>query len=164
MKFKIEQLALYPVDPEAAIELLTDMGAAEWAHDHVVATGEIFGTPDRWNGADLNFNYELLGEAKELEVLHYTDGMNWMTNRKGLTPPRASHIGMHCTEEELDEWRAFFAERGIAVAQEVYTQNHTNPVIDGKRLYHYVIFDTYDILSIDVKFIIRRVNNEVSSI
>jgi hypothetical protein len=79
-----------------------------------------------------------------------------MENRTGATPRRASHIGMHCTEAELESWRAFFASRNIAVAQEVFTKSHTNPVIAGKREYHYVIFDTYGILGIDVKFIVRR--------
>jgi hypothetical protein len=42
------------------------------------------------------------------------------------------------------------------VAQEVLTQSHTNPVISGKRWYNYVIFDTKDILGVDLKFIVRK--------
>lgn len=156
MKFEIEQLAFYPADPAAAKELLTAMGHADWAEDHVVATGEVFGRHGRENEADLSFNYSALDKARELEVLHYTSGENWMENRTGATPRRVSHIGMHCTEQELDDWKVFFGDRKIKVAQEVFTHSHTNPVIKGKREYHYVIFDTYDILGVDVKFIVRK--------
>lgn len=151
MKFTIEQLALCPINPDAATELLTAMGAGEWARDHVHARGEVFGQK-KANEADLAFEYEMLKGAKELEVLNYTEGDNWMDQHG----PSASHIGMHCSAEELAEWRRFFADRGIKVAQEVLTTQHSNPTIQGQRWYNYVIFDTRDILSVDVKFIVRK--------
>ena len=152
LSFKIEQLALCPRDPAAAIALLNAMGAGDWAKDHVVAVGEVFGAPGR-NEADLAFAYDMLGHGNELEVLHYTSGPNWME-----TPfhgHAVSHIGMHCGSAELEQWKEFFAERGIGIAQEVKTLSHENPVIAGKRWYHYCIFDTREILSVDVKFIVR---------
>ena len=152
--FKIEQLALHPRDPKAAIELLTAIGAHDWAHDVVEAAGEVFGSAGE-NVGHLAFNYDMI-DGKELEVLHYAAGPNWMRNREGVTPHRVSHLGMHCTAGELDEWRAFFVGRGIPVAQEVLTEQHSNPVIAGKRWYQYVIFDTFDILGVDLKFIVRR--------
>ena len=151
MKFKIEQIALCPKDPEAAITLLTEMGAGEWARDHVVAGGyaqHLIGV----NEADLSFDYEMLDTpASELEILHYTSGRNWMEGQN-----RVSHLGMHCTEVDLGYWYKFFARLNIPIAQEVITSTHTNPVIAGKRKYHYVIFDTFDILSVDIKFIVRH--------
>lgn len=152
MKFTVEQIALCPRDPEAAIELLTAMGLAEWARDHVCAKGFVFGVSAS-SAADLTFNYEGTSpKPLELEVLHYTAGRNWMTSR----PASVSHFGMHVTANELDEWFDFFANRHIAVAQEVDTYSHTNPVIAGKRRYTYVIFDTRSILGVDVKFIVRK--------
>ena len=111
----------------------------------------MFGVAGR-NEANLSFNYSLI-QGKEFEVLDYTEGANWMASpdRRWST----SHIGMHVSAEQLVEWRAFFAERDIFVAQEVFTLSHTNPVIDGKRSYNYVIFDTRHILGVDVKFIVR---------
>jgi hypothetical protein len=156
MKFEIEQIALYPRDPEAAIALLKDMGMEDWAHDHVSATGRVFAVYNAENEANLSFNYEALSNAHELEVLHYTRGVNWMEWNSSMVRPRVSHFGMHCTEKELEEWRDFFAQHNIRVAQEVKTFAHTNPVIAGKRLYHYVIFDTYSVLGVDIKFIIRH--------
>lgn len=150
-QFKIEQLALCPTDPEAAIALLSKMGMEEWAKDHVVARGNVGADRDQKNEADLAFHYPP-GRKLEVEVLHYTDGNNWMANQSA----RCSHLGMHCTAEELAEWRAFFKAEGIAEAQAVLTESHTNEVIAGKRWYHYVIFDTYEILGIDVKFIVRK--------
>lgn len=149
-KFLIEQIALCPADPVRAIEFLSKIGMADWARDHVVANGNVFGSAGR-NEADLAFNYESLGAAKELEVLHYTTGPNWMAERGGAV----SHLGMHCSEKELEEWRAFFAAEGIPVAQEVFTESHTNPVIAGKRRYNYVIFDTRALIGVDLKFIVR---------
>lgn len=152
LKFKIEQVAICPNNPTLAKELLTAMGAAEWAEDHVRAIGAVYGTAGE-NEAHLSFNYDLLNAGNEFEVLHYTSGDNWMNRSSRLNS--VSHLGMHCSAEELERWRAFFAERDIAVAQEVMTVDHTNPVIRGKRYYNYVIFDTKAILGVDVKFIVR---------
>ena len=165
MKFKIEQIAICPKSPEDAKKLLGEMGAGEWAEDHVVAEGEVFGRPSR-NEADLSFNYDLI-DGNEFEVLNYTKGSNWLSRRAvNFMKDEAlfnyvSHLGMHCTAEELVEWRKFFEERGIAVAQEVVTESHTNPVIAGKRTYNYVIFDTKRILGVDVKFIVRMNHDSV---
>ena len=158
MKFTIEQIAICPKDPAAAKKLFEEMGAGPWSEDHVVAEGKVFGSSGR-NEADLSFNYDLVG-GNEFEVLHYTTGRNWMDDRESRSDwPRAtnsvSHLGMHCTAEELLGWREFFREREIAVAQEVMTESHTNPVIKGKRSYNYVIFDTKEILGVDLKFIVR---------
>lgn len=152
IRFKIEQVAIAPHDPAAAIELLTALGAEDWARDHVVANGDVFEKNGR-NSADLAFNYSLI-DGREFEVLHYTEGDNWMADPQRINS--VSHLGQHCTEEELQEFFAFFRARGIKVAQEVFTESHTNPVIAGKRLYHYVIFDTKAILGTDLKFIVRR--------
>lgn len=148
--FRIEQIALCPPDPEAAIRLLTLMGAGEWARDRVVATGRV-----RQNGgtnaADLAFDYEMLKDARELEVLNYIDGPNWMQAHA----PSVSHLGMHCTAAELLRWRGFMEEQGFKEAQSVRTIGHTNPVIKGKRNYNYVIYDTRAVLGVDIKFIVR---------
>ena len=152
MKFVIEQIAIAPADPVRAKMLLAEMGAVEWHNDHVVATGKVFGKAGT-NEADLSFNYELFG-GKEFEILDYTDGENWVdTLLRGRNT--VSHLGMHCTAEELVEWRKFFHARGFPVAQEVFTDSHTNPVIAGKRKYNYVIFDTKNVLGVDLKFIVR---------
>lgn len=158
LKFQIQQIALCPRNPSKAIELLTELGLSEWARDHVVAHGELFGSAIDVSEADLAFNYQATGNDPEMvkpletEVLHYTRGPNWMDGYA----QRVSHLGMHCTEEQLEEFRAFFDAKGIKTAQELFTDSHSNPVIDGKRKYHYAIFDTYDILGVDLKFIVRE--------
>lgn len=160
-KFILEQIAIVPPQREAAIELLKAIGLTQWADDLVVAHGEVFGIMDCTNVADLAFNYQTahgvagsVADPKplEFEVLNYRTGENWMQGREGS----ASHLGMHCTEVELADWRRFFERRNIRVAQEVNTLSHTNPVIAGKRKYKYVIFDTRRILGIDLKFIVRK--------
>lgn len=168
LQFKIEQVALYPRDPIAAIALLTAMGLGEWARDHVIATGGVRGAVGS-NEADLAFNYQgtrgmepLTGEPGtevtpdlikplELEVLHYTHGRNWMDG----VARSVSHLGMHVTMDEMIRWDDFFWRRGIKVAQSVRTTGHTNPAIAETRRYQYTIYDTRDILGVDVKFIVR---------
>jgi len=152
--FRIEQLAIAPLSSDRAIHLLQEIGIdpRSWVLDTVIAEGSVFGIKDQTNVANLSFNYEMLTQAKEFEILQYTQGANWM----GTRGPSASHIGMHVSAEELIRWRAKFAELGIDVAQEVNTLSHSNPVIAGKRSYNYVIFDTRDILGIDLKFIVRK--------
>lgn len=154
MKFRLEQIAISPIDPVAAEELLTAMGAEEWARDHVVAHGEVY-SQEGGNEADLSFNYALFNQDKpgEFEILNYTQGRNWLDGTSRANS--VSHLGMHCTPMELVEWREFFAARGIGIAQEVFTKSHTNEIIAGKRWYNYVIFDTKLILGVDLKFIVR---------
>tara|TARA_R100001163_G_C4913626_1_gene96854 strand:- start:35 stop:523 length:489 start_codon:yes stop_codon:yes gene_type:complete len=156
MKFIIEQIAICPENPVAAKKLLSEMGAVDWSEDHVVATGKVFSNPGT-NEADLSFNYDLIS-GKEFEVLNYTNGRNWIDERGDRNV--VSHLGMHCTAAELLKWREFFKERFIEVVQEVFTDSHTNPVIAGKRSYNYVIFDTKEILGVDLKFIVRINKND----
>lgn len=172
MKFQIEQIAIMPPDPEAAVELLHALGLTEWAIDVVQARGFVHGTP-RENVAKLMFNYQASPEQEcfqydtesgdqkdawekakplEFEVLQYIAGDNWMR----YNVPSVSHLGMHCTAEELTAWKQRFAELSIPIAQDVSTIAHTNPVIAGKRWYNYCIFNTRGILGVDLKFIVRR--------
>ncbi len=155
MNFFIEQIAICPRDPVNAKILLSAMGAQDWVHDTVSAEGQVYGITGA-NEAELRFNYDIgcivkLKGQLEFEILHYTRGPNWMADR----PRSVSHLGMHCTSDELGAWKLFFANRGIKIAQEVTTTNHTNPAIAGKRNYRYCIFDTRHILGVDIKFIVR---------
>ncbi len=151
MNFLIEQIAICPKDPKAAIELLTAMGAVDWLHDHVHATGKVNGISGS-NEADSSFNDNLTSSSRhpstrllELEVLNYTKGPNWMAD-----PERAnsiSHLGMYVSENALVKWRAFFSNRDIKIAQEVQTTNHTR----STGFYFNIVFDTKAILGFDIK-------------
>lgn len=156
-KFQIQQIALNAPGSQTAIDLLTDLGLTEWVNDTVKAQGYVFGKTGA-NVANLNFNYQAgdgndvqASKALELEVLEYTQGANWLDER----PTNVSHLGMHVTNEQLLAYRAYFGSKGIGVAQEVMTNEHTNEAIKDSRRYNYVIFDTYEILGVDLKFIVR---------
>lgn len=152
IRLKIDQIAIAPPDPAKAIAFLGRMGLGQWANDTVRAVGMVFGS-FMANEANLAFNYEA-GAPKELEVLSYTRGENWVQHGRACT---VSHLGMHITEEELKEWREFMDKEGVAVAQEVETVAHTNEYqMKSHRGYRYVIFDTKAILGVDLKFIIRE--------
>ena len=155
MKFFIEQIALCPPVPAKAIWLLKELGLDEWAHDIVVANGSVYHEGPLTNRALLAFNYQTTRENDkplELEVLYYSEGRNWMD----VNVPSVSHLGMHCSAEELVLWTDRFEALGIYWAQNVNTQSHTNPVIAGKRWYNYRIFHTRPILGVDLKFIVRK--------
>lgn len=152
MKFKIEQIAICPPTAKKAIDFLRDIGLEQWVTDRVAAVGTVDGDPAE-NVANLAFNYDAASPdgRLEFEVLEYTEGANWMDRR----PFSVSHLGMHCTAEELVQWKQKMAEHGVAIAQEVKTQSHTNPAIADSRRYHYTIFSTRYILGVDLKFIVR---------
>jgi hypothetical protein len=155
MRFFIEQVALCPPDPEKAIALLQALGLDEWVHDIVFARGTVRGEGPVTNVGHLAFNYQSTRDPLkplELEVLHYAVGRNWMD----VNVPSVSHLGMHCSEEELAAWTEKLTALGIDIAQSVDTQSHTNPAIAGKRWYTYRIFHTRPILGVDLKFIVRR--------
>lgn len=158
MQFKIEQIAISPKSPTHAKTLLKELGAEHWISDIVRARGEVFGDPSE-NIAELQFNYQLAadGSSLEFEILDYQSGDNWVEQSAGKGSV-VTHLGMHVKDEaELEEWRDFFAARGIPVAQEVDTQEHRNDfLIETGRKYRYVIFDTREILGVDLKFILRR--------
>lgn len=171
--FRIEQIALSIPDAAAAQAFLKKVGLIEWFTDHVVAEGLVFPDSDYKgaaencvNEADLRFNYQAgngsdgeAGKPLELEILDYKQGANWIEENicnGDAHECQVSHLGMHVTAEELAEWRKFFEDEGIQVAQEVNTLSHTNIVIKDSRRYNYVIFDTRDIIGVDMKFIVRK--------
>lgn len=107
------------------------------------------------NEAQLNFNYQVDNGAKplEFEILDYKRGLNWLGTIRDAT---VSHFGMHCQESDLLEIEAIMTKHGCKIAQDVRTVSHTNPAIKDTRRYHYVIFNTREILGTDLKFIVRR--------
>lgn len=155
MKFAIEQIAIVPPDAEKAIAFLRALGAHDWVKDLVVATGSVYGEPGKTNVAELNFNYQLAGDAAkplEFEVLSYKAGENWMQHM----PHSVSHLGTHCTAAELSEVDRIMRRHSVPIVQEVDTQSHTNPAIMNSRRYKYVIYGTRPILGVDLKFIVRK--------
>jgi hypothetical protein len=160
LHFRVEQIALAPIRCKVAQEILSDLGLNEWIVDKVAATGTVMGEPCS-NEATLRFNYqagngsdEAAGKPLELEILEYTRGNNWID--ENFISNSVSHLGMHVTEEQLDEFRMYFFSKNIGIAQEVDTTSHTNEAIKDSRRYKYVIFDTRDLIGVDLKFIVRK--------
>lgn len=154
LTFKIEQIAIIlPRDPSTTKtnplgeKLLRAIGCSVFSHDTVIADGTV-GSSNVINKANLRFNYEI--GPVEFEVLHYEVGNNWRNNEPGV-----SHLGMHVSASELEQWRKMFESNGVKVIQEVKTVSHTNPVIKDSRRYHYVIFNTRPLIGVDLKFIVR---------
>jgi hypothetical protein len=154
--FKIEQIAIASDKPQYLIAMLGSvMGLKDWSIDIVTSKASVFGGPETTNVAELNFNYDL---GFELEVLHYKQGDNWHQARlmEDCGYPFLSHLGFHCSEEDAQATKDKLATAGINMAQEVWTLEHTNPVIAGKRTYHYMVFDSRDVFGFDLKLIVRN--------
>lgn len=177
-KIKIDQIAIATTDSEKLVETLKQVGLTEWIKDEVVATGKVreSGSYPVSNKAKLNFNYQM---GIEFEVLEYTEGKSWhneIRKNKEFTDNFLSHIGFHIVddkepvpcagdmiiksaEEKLQEIKSKMIEAGYKIAQEVFTDSHTNEYLQQqKRKYHYVIFDTRAQFGFDVKLIVRREN------
>jgi hypothetical protein len=157
LTFKIEQIAIAPINPVAARLLLNRIFpiTKPWTEDTVHAKGTVAGIGDEENVADLAFNYEMM-PGVEFEVLDYIEGENFVDDATNGTRNIVSHFGTHCKEEELNEWKAFFDSIGVSIVQEVWTQHHTSEYLQQKgRKYHYCIFGTRDLIGTDLKFIVR---------
>ena len=166
MKFQIEQLALGFATSELAekgMKILQALGLTEWSEDEVVSLGhveKVSGLSSHPTVGNLRFNYQSTDsdtrrKPLELEVLNYETGPNWLAKYLNSLP-LVSHIGMHCDQAELLEWKKIFSNLKVEIAQEVWTIGHTNKLIAGKRRYHYCIFNTRKHIGVDVKFIVRH--------
>lgn len=149
---KIEQIAYGAKNPQKVIDAYVKLGINEWTKDVVTAEGTVFGHK-ALNVAELYFNYQL---GFELEILCYVEGRNWHSNRNPTSAPVfQSHLGRHATSAEMRSTIEKMKAINIGIAQEVFTLKHTNPVIAGKRKYHYVVFDSIAVLGYDLKLIER---------
>lgn len=146
MKFIIDQITLYPQNPDKAIALLTEMGMSDWARDHICATSTVFCGP----GVTEANSSICAANVHELEVLNYNYGQSWMGNvNKGVT---AACLSMNVTEKELDDWMEFFSSRGILCLQAALSHAHSSAAMRGK-VRRELVFDTRRILSIDVRIV-----------
>jgi hypothetical protein len=150
---EIQQIAIAADDPQQLMENLAGaLGLTKWAHDEVTATGIVFGKPTT-NVAELHFNYQL---GFELEILKYQKGENWHMKRNADNASTfQSHMGLHVNKEKMESIKSTLLNFGIKIAQEVWTDKHTNHHIAGKRKYHYVVFDSLDYFGFDLKLIER---------
>jgi Glyoxalase/Bleomycin resistance protein/Dioxygenase superfamily len=159
--YHIDQVAIVCRDSAATRAALDRIFSGEdtcltWHKDTVHATGNVFGNHDTGNIANLSFNYELMANRLEFEVLQYVEGANWHDTAMHPTPG-FSHLGMHV--DDVSWWVAHMSELGYKVAQQVVTDSHTNPAIKNSRRYQYVIFDTRETIGFDLK-LIQRINIE----
>lgn len=175
---KIDQIAISTTDAESLLESLRLLGLKEWIFDEVVAEGTVRGVEGK-NTALLAFNYQM---DIEFEVLQYIKGACWHDEIRGLrlendiwkakdTGNFLSHIGYHLHdnketgqtgEEKLQEIKTKMLNAGYKIAQEVWTLSHTNEyLLQQKRKYHYIIFDSRKELGFDIKLIVRRENENM---
>jgi hypothetical protein len=156
LKFEIHQISLNPRNPDKARELLFDLGLTDWFVDTISSHGSVYGKDGCENRSVVYSTYDaddcsLTRTPVDLEIMKSLSGENWM-DRKSAS---VSHLGMYVTEEQLDRFRIYFNGKWIAVAQEIFTDYHSNTHINEKYRFHTVTFDTRDILGVDLMFIVR---------
>jgi catechol 2,3-dioxygenase-like lactoylglutathione lyase family enzyme len=154
---KFEQVAFYVPDMEGAKARYRALGCREWVNDTVTAIGKVGVKEQREadttiNVANLAFNYDL---GTELELIQYVAGDNWHEHRgTDLTRPFLSHMSYHVEDMAGEQNR--LERAGFKTIQNVRTISHTNEhLLNIRRKYQYVIFDTRDLLGFDVKLIRR---------
>jgi len=152
---KIEQIAIYSDDQGELKSELSKLGITEWVEDIVTAHGFVFGSEETKSVAHLSFNYQL---GYEFELLTYLEGDNWHNSRQSDAYLRGdsflSHKGVHV--DNADVIRQQMIDMGINIAQELWTDHHTNPyLIEKKRKFHYIVFDTQHLFGFDYKVIER---------
>ena len=148
--FTIDQIALR-VTSEAAQNLLIDMGAKLWHYDLAEAEGTVNGISGE-NAVDSRFSFDFSPEKLEVELMRYLEGPNWLADKPGAV---VACLGMYCEEVEIEGWKRFFEEHEIKLVQESWTKKHTHLERQGKRRYHYCIFETRELLGVDLKFIVK---------
>lgn len=150
---RIDQVAFASNTPERLRQKLGRIfDLTEWSEDEVSADGFVRGNAAS-NKADLAFNYELLKPGMEFEVLHYTEGKNWLGDGRNVVNPFLSHLGIHV--DDFEPYQTRLLTEGYSVVQQVKTASHTNPAIKDSRRYHYMIFETRFDLGFDIKLIKR---------
>ena len=118
---QIDQVAIYSEDPEGTKALLDLIfGSDTWHTDHVVASGQVF-DQDGQNKAELNFNYQLIKNGVEFEVLKYEEGPNWVAENSQTYG--VCHLGVHV--DDVETISQSLLDMGFKVAQEVRTESHT---------------------------------------
>lgn len=171
----IEQIAYFVkggrAELDAAKENFKALGCVNWTDDTVTAKGTVFGVPVKKSVGNLSFCYDIPGV--ELELLNYAEGKNWHqerlvemnnTEKAGVKVDFANNIFLSHMGYHVDDAVAEASRLGYPIAQELFTQEHTNEYLTtGKgagRKYHYIVFDTVKELGFDLK-IIQRINPEV---
>lgn len=161
---RFEQVAFYTPDIEETKRLYRALGCKDWADDTVTASGKV-GDQRKAEAsvcvAQLAFNYDL---GIELELIKYVAGNNWhrlggrVDDEGHCSFPFQSHMSYHVDNLIAEENK--FERAGFKIVQRVRTLSHTNPfVIEHKRKYEYVIFDTRRALGFDLKLIKRIEGN-----
>ncbi len=150
---KFEQIAIHVPDIDLYIQDNKNVcSLGVWKRDVVTGRVSVFGGEFGFSKAELAFNYD---SDYEFELLRYLEGDNWHARKgKPLDKPFFSHKGTHI--EDIDAAKNYFLNQGLVIAQEMFTETHTNDYLIMKnRRYHYVIFNSEHILGYDLKLIKR---------
>ena len=146
-RFHVQFLALACSTPEA-LEMWRDLGLKDWVLDSVIRQDQQ-ATPDGPTDeggrylVDLALSLDAMGTPKGMPISRYMTLINIGDGRAHV-----SHIGMRATAEEAEEYRRYFAARGIHVRREYVTLAHAN--IPGRR-FHDIFFATAPILGVDIE-------------
>lgn len=155
---KFDQIAFYSRNlPRTRALLKVLFGLDQWVSDIVTGEGLVWGRKVTGLKGELCFNYQT---GVELELLCYPEGQGWHASRgplKDLFSSKSiflSHVGVHVAD--MAKARLPYELKGWYVAQEIWTTHHTNPyLVENGRTYHYVVFDSRDIIGVDLKLIER---------
>jgi hypothetical protein len=155
---QFHQVAMYTLNPFAAMDKWLDLGHGDWIIDNATLNGVII---DLWGDgrahhskveARMAFNYTIM--PMELEFLHYKSGMNrhQLYGRNFEAVPFISHMSTY-VDDVIGQVETLRDNQGMMPYHRFITQDHTNPAVVGKKRFIEAIYDTVDLLGYDIKFI-----------
>jgi hypothetical protein len=147
---KFHQVAIYALDPAAAVYQWIQMGYDNWHRDTAVLVGQDRGQLVS-KRAIMMFNYDIM--PLELEYVSYMGRRNSSDSRDG-SQPFLSHLST-IVEDVEEKCAELLVGYGLRPYHQFVTEQHTNPNVAGKKRFKEAIFDTASLLGFDIKLIQR---------
>ena len=152
---KISQIAIQVPSIKRAKEILTKiLGAKFILDDSLKMDGQFKGVNLEDVDLDLSFDYEILKDTREFELINSTDKRHWHSESKdGFL----SHLGIYCESgAELESACLVLDEMGFRKIQDSLSYDHTTVHSDGStRSYIDVIYDTHSEIGFNIKFTLK---------
>ena len=152
---KIKQIAFQVPDVKKAKELLAFLFDADFKiDDSLIMDGRFNGEFANEVPLDLSFDYNMLKDADELELINSKGDAHWHSD---FTPGFLSHLGIYCDSQfELDVAIKKLDEIGLVCIQDSFSHTHSRPNQDGsERSYRDVIYDAVHLIGFNIKLSLK---------
>lgn len=151
---KIKQIAIAVPDLCDARNLLEKLFGADFqVDDEMLMDGFFNGSHQENVDLSLSFDYKVLKDADELELIKSDNPYHWHRNDTGFV----SHFGIYCDNEaELFHAVSTLKNEGFEIIQDSISNGHSRPNQDGsERRYRDVVFNTAFAIGFNIKLSLK---------